>query len=135
MIRVILPIGLIILLGVILVDYHARHRPKPVIYYRKQLPGNYNARTVPPFGIFVRADQSTNKALLTHELVHWQQYQRRGLLRFYVDYIGGLMRYGYDGHPMEKEARTNESCHCQQHYTDCVRTGQAQTVQATTFRK
>lgn len=96
----------------------------------KKLPFNYNAITVPPFGIF---STSNEVALIEHERVHWQQYQRMGLLPYYINYAIGSAQ-GYDANPMEMEARANETDYCRANYTACVRSGQAKTIANPRFR-
>ena len=63
--------------------------------------------TLPPAGIFYRADLSEERklAVLAHELAHWRQYEKLGLLGFYWRYLKLWWRYGYWDNPMEKEAR------------------------------
>jgi hypothetical protein len=62
-----------------------------------------------PWGIYILPEHLGNQRLIQHERQHWQQYQRMGLLRYYVTYLWGLVRYGYRNHPMEIEARAAES--------------------------
>jgi hypothetical protein len=61
-----------------------------------------------PWGIYILPEHLGNHRLVQHERQHWQQYQRMGLLRYYVTYLWGLVRYGYRNHPMELEARAAE---------------------------
>jgi hypothetical protein len=61
-----------------------------------------------PWGIYILPEHLGNQRLIQHERQHWQQYQRMGLLRYYVTYLWGLVRYGYRNHPMELEARAAE---------------------------
>ncbi len=69
------------------------------------------AVTLPPWGILLRkswydeAPQHRRHKVLRHEMAHWRQYEMLGLLRFYVEYAWGTIRYGYEKHPMEIEAR------------------------------
>lgn len=109
---------------------------KPKIYYNNTITGNYNARTIPPFGIFIKPKQKDNKMLLNHELVHWKQYQEMGLIKFYANYSSYNNELGYDLNPMEIEARilTGEKQECIYGYTECVRNGTALTVQNENFR-
>ena len=100
----------------------------PKIFVKKKLGGNYNARTIPPFGIWITEAQKNNQELIKHELIHWKQYQQKGLLKFYLDYKKQLDQYGYDNMPMEIEARANETDFCKTNYTYCVRNGLAKTV-------
>lgn len=89
---------------------------------------------MPPVGIYVKASQQANAELLKHELIHWQQYQRMGLLPYYFNYTKGMIMQGYDKHPMEMEARANETEFCKNNYTACVRNGTARTVSNGKFR-
>jgi hypothetical protein len=61
-----------------------------------------------PWGIYILPEHLGNQRLIQHERQHWRQYQRMGLLRYYVTYLWGLVRYGYRNHPMELEARAAE---------------------------
>jgi hypothetical protein len=64
----------------------------------------YGGITLPPFGIYILAERLDEEELVRHEKVHWSQYERMGLLTFYLSYLFGLIRYGYKNHPMELEA-------------------------------
>lgn len=121
------------LVALILKDQKSR-KSKPDLFLRASLPGNFNAITVPPIGIFVRADKAFNRALLEHELVHWQQYQRMGLVKYYATYLSQYLGDGYDRMAMELEARGRESAYCRENYTQCVRDGVARTVNNPRFR-
>ena len=67
---------------------------------------NLGAITLPPRGVYVLPERINEPGLIAHETVHWEQYERMGLIRFYAEYVWGLIRYGYSAdHPMEKEAR------------------------------
>lgn len=56
-------------------------------------------------GIFVRADQWRDRALIAHELVHTAQYQRLGGIRpFMQTYIYQCATVGYPNAPLELEA-------------------------------
>lgn len=105
------------------------------IYYQDELPGGYNAITWPPIGIFIRTDQLGNNALIAHELVHWYQYQQRGSVIFYLQYLGELITYGYDHMPLELQARFLESDAVKYRYTEAVRNGEALTVYNPNFRR
>ena len=107
----------------------------PPIRIRKSLNKNYNARTIPPFGIYVKESEKDNYALIAHEIEHWKQYQSMGLFNYYLTYISELKKHGYDNMPMEQEARKNESDYCKDNYTECVRNGLAETVYNPDFRK
>jgi len=112
-----------------------RNRKDPPIYFKKKLSGNYNARTIPPFGIFILESERRNLDLIEHEKVHWKQFQELGLIGFYSKYAKQMKEYGYDGMPMEKEARFNESEFCREHYTECVRSGLSRTIFNPNFRR
>ena len=62
-----------------------------------------------PWGIFVLPEHLHSPRLTRHEIAHWRQYQRMGLLRYYVTYLWGLVRHGYADHPMEREPRAAET--------------------------
>jgi hypothetical protein len=111
-----------------------RRRECAPVYYVQHLSGNYNAKTIPPFGIFILESERDNAYLLAHELVHWKQYQEQGLIPFYWNYFNELSMYGYDNMPMELEARYLENEYCRNNYTECVRNGQAITVHNPNFR-
>lgn len=68
----------------------------------------YRGITLPPFGIYLLADSMQDAKLIRHEQVHWKQYKSRGFVRFYVGYVLLLIRYGYEKHPWEIEARAAE---------------------------
>jgi hypothetical protein len=104
------------------------------IKIRDRLPGNYNAMTIPPFGIYILKSEVGNRELIRHELIHWYQYKKMGLLAYYGRYFSEMKCYGYDGMPMEVEARACECEHCKTNYTDCVRKGIARTVFNPMFR-
>lgn len=65
----------------------------------------YRAITLPPLGIYMLRSALNDFELVAHERVHWAQYRRLGLVRFYALYLWYLWRYGYERHPMEIEAR------------------------------
>ena len=64
--------------------------------------------TLPPFGVFILAERMDGVLLHKHEQAHWQQYQRMGLVKFYVTYLWQVFRYSYYNAPMEVEARKAE---------------------------
>lgn len=65
----------------------------------------YSGFTLYPF-IFVR--DKSDKVLVNHERIHWQQQKQLGLLRFLWMYFRDWYRFGYDNIPLEKEAKENE---------------------------
>lgn len=106
-----------------------RKNDNPKIIYLENLPGNYNGFSLAPFAIFIRKDQEKNKDLLKHELIHWKQFQREGLISFLTNYTIEAINKGYDANGYEIEARreSGESEYCQLNYTECVRNGKAKT--------
>lgn len=58
-----------------------------------------------PWGIYILAEHLTNETLIRHEQVHWQQYKRMGVVKYYATYLYQVLRYGYRNSPMEREAR------------------------------
>jgi hypothetical protein len=75
------------------------------VFYCDFIPFGLRAMTVPPVGIYIRQDYYGDNVLLYHELTHWDQYQRMGLINFYAKYFSGLIYPGYWNCPMETEAR------------------------------
>jgi hypothetical protein len=53
----------------------------------------------------VLPEHLANQRLTQHELVHWQQYKRMGVVKYYATYLYQVLRYGYRNSPMEREAR------------------------------
>jgi hypothetical protein len=80
----------------------------PKIYYVKYLLPPFRAMTIPPFGIFIKSKYKGNTQILKHDLIHWKQYKRMGLIMYYLRYFIQLIIIGYDTMPMELEARQNE---------------------------
>lgn len=75
-----------------------------------RLMDGYRAITLPPFGIWIDSEQVPIEGdefcgVLKHESVHWEQWRRYGTLGYYVRYLVGWLRHGYENHPMEIEAR------------------------------
>jgi len=114
--------------------YQRRRKDIPV-FVKKTLSGNWNARTIPPFGIFLSEKEKDNQLLIEHEKIHWRQYQNMGLLKYYLQYNREIKKYGYDKMPMEKEARRDENEYAQENYTEAVRLGLSDTVFNPNFRK
>ena len=65
----------------------------------------YGGITRPPFGIYILAERMGEEELVRHEQVHWSQYERMGMVMFYVTYLWYNLRYGYHNNPMERQAR------------------------------
>ncbi len=91
---------------------------KPKIYYIRWIMPPYRGITIPPFGIFIRKDHKNSKRILNHELVHWNQYQKMGLIKFYYQYFKEFIALGYDKMPMEMEARYEEDEYTKKHYSE-----------------
>ena len=72
--------------------------------------GRFDGITLPPWGVFIRAERLSDERLRRHELVHWAQYERMGAVKFYARYIWLTLRHGYRNNPMEVEARAAETC-------------------------
>jgi hypothetical protein len=114
---------------------YRRYSNKTPVYYVDSIAANFNARTIPPLGIFIKKSQKNNTALLKHELIHWNQFKNLGLLGFYTTYISEHIKNGYDLNRLEIEARKNESNYCRNNFTACVRSGESKTVYNPNFRK
>ena len=65
----------------------------------------YAGITLPPFGIYILKERIDEAVLRKHELVHWEQYERMGFVKFYATYLYYNLKYGYWHNPMEVEAR------------------------------
>ena len=111
-----------------------RKKP-PQIKVVDYIPGNFNGLALPPFAVYVTQANADNQELINHELIHWKQYQRMGLIPFYANYLRDYIIHGYDLHPMEQEARSNENFYCRTNYTECIRDGQAATAHNPDFRR
>ncbi len=122
--------------GVSFLAYAEQQRKNntPKIYLIKELPNNFHAFTIPPFGIFIKKSEKNNKILIEHELVHWQQFQKEGIISYMFNYIMESLQNGYDQNKYEIEARHMESDFCQKNYTECVRKGNAKTIYNPNFR-
>lgn len=73
------------------------------------LPTWAQAQVLLPRTIYVKRGIRMSTALLAHELRHVAQIEEMGLPRYWGSYIAGLMKGGYDYHPMEEEARRAEN--------------------------
>lgn len=78
---------------------------KPAPKFLRWILRKFDAITLPPFGIYVKAERMNDEVLIRHEMCHWGQYERMGAVKFYVMYLWYSMRYGYWNNPMEIEAR------------------------------
>lgn len=68
------------------------------------LPRWAAAQVLLPRRVFVRRGIRLNQRLLAHELVHLEQLERLGVLRYWWTYLVLLLRCGYREHPMELDA-------------------------------
>ena len=90
--------------------YSNQVKREQVVYLPFDLPGKQMAATIPPFGIFIEGkykDEGDGKgALLAHERIHWEQYQKMGFFNFYYEYLSEYIKHGrVNNHWMEVEAR------------------------------
>lgn len=80
-----------------------------VVYVPLPMKTQQMAATIPPFGIFIHAkyreEGDGRGSILAHERVHWEQYKRMGLIKFYYEYLTEYFRNGRIHHSMEEEAR------------------------------
>lgn len=81
----------------------------PEIYTWKKLPGNNQATTIPPFGIIVQKSLDHNMNVMKHERCHWQQYQEKGLGKYYFDNLKELFTNGYANNTMEMQCYIAEN--------------------------
>lgn len=65
----------------------------------------YRAITMPWRTIYFINDPHEDMQLLRHEEVHIEQISRMGPVTFTLTYLWYLLRYGYENHPLEIEAR------------------------------
>ena len=84
-----------------------RSAPAPIRWWLK-LTG-FSGITLPPFAIYVLAEQMGNQRLRRHEEAHWEQYKRMGAVKFYAAYLWFTIRYGYWNNPLEVQAREAEN--------------------------
>ena len=122
------------IIGLFAYSHYKRKLNYVDVYYVNRLPRNYNGLTIPAVGVFIKESERGNEELLNHELIHWEQYKREGLLML-PKYIIDNLRKGYDGNSYEVEARANESEYCKYNHTECVRNGQSNTAFNPNFRK
>ena len=84
---------------------------QPFVYYLQfDIPGKQMASTIPPFGIFIESkyqNENSNEpcSLIKHEMVHWEQYKRMGLISFHYNYLRCYINSGRVNNWMEEEAR------------------------------
>jgi len=125
-----------IILFIIFIYYIMEQRKNfnPKIFLRNNLVNNYNGYIIPPFGVFIKESEKDNQALIEHEMTHWKQFQREGIIPFLINYSMEAFKNGYDKNKYEIEARTLEDDYCKENYTECVRNGTAKTVYNPNFR-
>lgn len=78
------------------------------IYPFKYL-GRFSAITLSPLGVFIKPDMLTNKALINHEKIHWEQQKEMLILPFYLWYVIEWMFKGYRQISFEREAYENDA--------------------------
>ena len=80
-----------------------------VYYLPFNIPGSQMAITLPPFGIFIEStykkEEKNPCSVYQHEKIHWIQYQRMGLFKFYYTYLNLYLKSGRIYNWMEEEAR------------------------------
>ena len=81
-----------------------------VFYLPFNIPDKQMAITIPPFGIFIESkyqNENSNDpcSILKHEMVHWEQYKKMGLISFHYNYMSCYLNSGRINNWMEDEAR------------------------------
>jgi hypothetical protein len=81
-----------------------------IFYLPFDIPGTQMAATIPPLGTFMESHLKTENleykcSVFKHENVHWMQYKRMGLIKFYACYLYGFILSGRKFNAMEIEAR------------------------------
>ncbi|MFL0088524.1 hypothetical protein V2550_07605, partial [Tenacibaculum maritimum] len=71
-------------------------KKEPKIIYTKFIIPPFRGMTIPPFGIFIRKDLKNDQKIIEHDLIHWKQYKRMGIVMFYFRYFIQLLIIGYD---------------------------------------
>ena len=96
----------ILLLFILILNITKKER---VFYIPFDFPDSQMAATIPPIGIFIEKkyeDEGDGRgSILAHERVHWYQYMRMGLVKFYYCCLSEYIKHGRIHHSMEKEAR------------------------------
>lgn len=96
----------IILVSILILNINKKER---IYYLPVDILGTQMAATIPPFGIFIEDDYEhegdASGSILRHEKVHWEQYRKMGLIRFYYCYLSEYINHGRIYHSMEEEAR------------------------------
>lgn len=100
-------IPLIFLLIILLLNF-VKH---PFVFYLPfNIPGKQMASSIPPLGIFIESKYKSENtkaqcSILKHEMIHWEQYKRMGLLSFHYNYLKCYLNSGRINNWMEEEAR------------------------------
>lgn len=68
---------------------------------RFMVPKWAGAQVLGPSTIRVRQGVPLTARLLAHEMVHIFQYHHRGTLAMWMQYLIGMLKAGYDSHPLE----------------------------------
>lgn len=92
------------MLAILVVFFSLSKQPKffPVPSWLQRFFKSH-AITLPPFGMFFSHGHFV-ESTIRHELVHWEQYNRYGVVGFYLLYLYYTIKYGYWENPMEIEA-------------------------------
>lgn len=77
------------------------------IYSFKYL-GKFSAITLSPLGVFIKPGRLTDRALINHEKIHWQQQKEMLIIPFYLWYVVEWMIKGYREISFEREAYLHE---------------------------
>lgn len=88
----------------------------PKIFYSKWFPFYFRGIMIPFIGIVIKEEYKTSTRLMNHEMIHWYQFKRMGVILFITRYVFQLIFIGYDTMPMEMEARQNEEEHIKWNY-------------------
>jgi hypothetical protein len=65
------------------------------------------------YGIFIKSNRWQDRRLIVYELVHVSQYERLGgISQFLQQYVTECLTDGYDGGPLESEARETTARIC-----------------------
>lgn len=80
----------------------------PILKAATDATGLINARTAGiafQYGIFIRSEFSSDRAVLAHELAHTAQYEALGgIPTFLEQYLKECFTFGYEDAPLEKAA-------------------------------
>lgn len=65
----------------------------------------YKGITMPWRKVYILPEHITDQGLINHEMVHVEQINRMGKIKFTITYLWYLIVHGYKNHPLEIEAR------------------------------